>query len=81
MNRTLTVEELETELVGFAEVHALYNNQRGREVHFTTVTEVMKREDFPKPVANLANGRIYLRSEIMDYLQTPRKPGPRPKSR
>jgi hypothetical protein len=63
----------ELDLVGLAEVAELLGLRRGsvksrRETHFDT---------FPSPVAQLACGPIWLRSQIVDYLKLEERLGHR----
>lgn len=81
MDRKLSLAQLEDELMGFAEIHSLYNQIRGRDVTPAAVQQKMDRQGAPEPFKVLGCGNIYLRSEVEPYLRQATKPGPKPKSR
>ena len=71
--RVLTVEEV-PRLVGVAEAATLLGWDRRR------IFTYLSRGSFPDPVAGLASGRVWLRSDIETFAQTrrrTRRPGAR----
>ena len=64
--RVLTVEEV-PRLVGVAEAATLLGWDRRR------IFTYLSRGSFPEPVAGLASGRVWLRSDIEAFAQTRRR--------
>lgn len=60
-------------LAGLAEVASLAGVSRQR------ASQLSKHPDFPKPVAELAMGPVWREADVQKFLDTPRKPGRRPK--
>jgi predicted DNA-binding transcriptional regulator AlpA len=66
----LTVEEV-PRLVGVAEAASLLGWDRRR------IFTYLSRGSFPEPVAALASGRVWLRSDIEAFAETRRRARPR----
>ena len=61
-------------LAGLAEIAELHGVSRQR------ATQLTRHPDFPKPVARLAMGPVWREAEVIEFRDTPRKPGRRPKA-
>ena len=60
-------------LVGVKEASALLGLQKSN-----FVRDVASRDDFPTPVAELATGRVWLRSQLEDFAATRKRSGKSP---
>lgn len=61
-------------LAGLAEVASLAGVSRQR------ASQLTKHPGFPKPVDVLAMGPVWREADVQKFLDTPRKPGRRPKA-
>ena len=61
-------------LAGLAEVAGLAGVSRQR------AGQITAHPDFPEPIARLAMGPVWLKSDVAKFLDTPRKAGRRPKA-
>jgi predicted DNA-binding transcriptional regulator AlpA len=60
-------------LAGLAEVASLAGVSRQR------AAQIANHPDFPKPIDRLAMGPVWREADVRKFLDTPRKPGRRPK--
>ena len=60
-------------LAGLAEVAGLAGVSR------TRAGQIAAHPDFPEPVARLAMGPVWREADVQKFLDTPRKPGRKPK--
>lgn len=60
-------------LAGLAEMASLAGVSRQR------ASQIASHPDFPAPVARLAMGPVWREADVIKFLDTPRKPGRRPK--
>ena len=60
-------------LAGLAEVASLAGVSRQR------AAQLANHPDFPAPVARLAMGPVWREADVQKFLDTPRKPGRKPK--
>jgi hypothetical protein len=60
-------------LAGLAEIAGLAGVSRQR------ASQIAAHPDFPKPVDRLAMGPVWRESDVIKFLETPRKPGRKPK--
>lgn len=60
-------------LAGLAEIAGLAGVTRQR------ASQIAAHPDFPAPVARLAMGPVWREADVQKFLDTPRKPGRRPK--
>lgn len=67
-------------LAGLAEVAALLAERSGRaKVSRSYAAQVTAHPDFPEPVQRLAMGPVWLESDVVKFIETPRMPGRRRK--
>lgn len=63
-------------LAGLAEVAALLAERSGKaKVSRSYAGQVTAHPDFPEPVQRLAMGPVWVESEVVKFIETPRKPG------
>jgi hypothetical protein len=62
-------------LAGLAEVAALASEHYGREITRKRAYQLTQVRTFPEPVQVLASGSVWIESEVMTFLTTPRTAG------